>query len=78
VSSRPGDNRQNVTIHHGLHARVAELPAVSTANCEPDETAEVRWLPLNQVGSLTYAFGHAERIATYLRHLEQVAGIRYE
>ncbi len=77
VSSTPGDNRQNVTIHHGLHARVGELPAVSIEHCEPNETAEVRWLPLAEVGSLTYAFHHRERIAKFLDHLAQTAGIRY-
>ena len=73
----PGDNRQNVTIHHGLHARVSALPAVSIEHCEPDETAEVRWLPLAEVGSLTYAFHHRERIAKFLEHLARTTGLRY-
>lgn len=77
VSSLPRENRQNVTIHHGLHAHLAQLPPVSNANCEPDETADIRWLPLSEVDTLQYAFNHRERIAKYLEHLDRVAGIRY-
>ena len=77
VSSQPTDNRQNVTIYHGLHARVAELPPVSNANCEPDETADIRWLPLSEVDTLQYAFRHRERIDKFLAYLAEVAGIRY-
>jgi len=77
ISSVPTDNRQNVTIHHGLHAQVAALPAVSNANNEPDETADIRWLPLAQADTLEFAFNHRERIAKYLHHLERVAGIHF-
>ena len=77
VSSTPHDARQNVTIHHGLHARVDALPALSNAHNEPGETADIRWLPLSQADTLEFAFKHRERIAKYLAHLEQVAGIRY-
>jgi hypothetical protein len=55
----------------------APRPRSAQQHCEPDETAEVRWLPLAEVGSLTYAFHHRERIAKFLDHLAQTAGVRY-
>jgi len=77
ISSAPTDNRQNVTIHHGLHAHVLQLPPLSNANNEPNETADIRWLPLTQADTLQFAFHHRERIEAFLRHLERIAGIRY-
>lgn len=77
ISSTPHDKRQNVTIHYGLFARVAALPAVSNANNEPGETADIRWLPLNEVGTLSFAFNHRARIEAFVAHLHKVAGIRF-
>jgi 8-oxo-dGTP pyrophosphatase MutT (NUDIX family) len=77
ISSTPSNERQNVTVHHGLHGRVHTLPTLSNANNEPNETTDIRWLPLAQVDSLQYAFNHRTRIDKYMRHLEQVAGIQY-
>ncbi|GAA5166849.1 NUDIX hydrolase [Viridibacterium curvum] len=77
VNSTPRGARQNVTIHHGLFARVAQLPPVSNANNEPDETTDIRWLPLSDVETLTFAFNHHERIADFLAHVEKLAGISY-
>lgn len=77
VGSVPHDARQNVNIHHGLHAEVASLPALSNAHNEPGETADIRWLPLSELDTLEFAFNHRARIDKYLNHLAQVAGIRY-
>lgn len=77
ISSTPHGQRQNVTVHHGLHAHVAQLPVVSNAHNEPNETSDIRWLPLDQADTLEFAFNHRERIAKYLAHLERVAGIHY-
>lgn len=77
ISSVPHDNRQNVTIHHGLHARVSALPEVSNAHNEPGETSDIRWLPLAEADSLEFAFRHRERITLYLQHLAHSAGIHY-
>jgi 8-oxo-dGTP pyrophosphatase MutT (NUDIX family) len=77
ISSVPTDNRQNVTIHHGLHAQVAQLPPLSNANNEPNETADILWLPLSQVDTLQFAFNHRVRIDKFLRHLERVGRIHY-
>lgn len=77
ISSIPRGEKQNVTVHHGLHARVIELPPVSNANNEPDETADIRWLPLAEVDQLEYAFNHRARIDKYLEHLRQALGVSY-
>jgi 8-oxo-dGTP pyrophosphatase MutT (NUDIX family) len=77
VSSTPTGTRQNVSIHHGLYAKVDTLPALSNAHNEPNETADIRWLPLCDLDSLTFAFNHRARIARFLAHLDAVAGVRY-
>ena len=77
-SSEPIGTRQNVSIHHGLHAQVAQLPEVSNAHNEPNETADILWLPLSQVDTLEFAFNHRVRIDKYLKHLARVADILYE
>lgn len=77
VGSTPSDKRQNVSIHHGLYAKVDQLPPVSNAHNEPNETADIRWLPLSQLDTLEFAFNHRARIDKFLAHLEKVAGVRY-
>lgn len=77
ISSKPRHEKQNVTVHHGLHAEVIELPALSNVNNEPNETADIRWLPLTEIDSLKYAFNHRARIDKYLAHLHRVADISY-
>lgn len=77
VGSNPSGNRQNVTIHHGLFATVEQLPALSNAHNEANETADIRWLPLSEVGTLEFAFNHRDRIAKFLAHVEKLAGVRY-
>ena len=77
ISSTPVDKRQNVTIHHGLYAKVDQLPVVSNANNEPNETADIRWLPLSEVDTLSFAFNHRVRIDKFLAHLETVASVLF-
>ena len=77
VSSTLSDKRQNVTIHHGLHTSVDQLPALSNTHNEPNETADIRWLPLSEVDTLQFAFNHRVRIDKFLAHLEMVADVRY-
>jgi len=71
VHSIPGGTKQNVTIHHGFAVTLAELPTVSNKNNEPNETLDIRWLRLNEVAPLDFAFDHQPRIA---RFIEKVAG----
>lgn len=75
VGSNPSGEKQNVTIHHGLFAELERLPTLSNANNEPQETADIRWLPLSQVDTLEYAFNHRARIDKFLSHLREVAQI---
>ena len=77
ISSTPDNNKQNVTIHYGLHAVVEQLPALSNANNEPNETADIRWLPLTELDTLRFAFNHRTRIDKYLSHLREVAKLNY-
>lgn len=78
VSSNPDNEKQNVTIHHGLHARVNVLPELTNVYNEPDETADIRWLPLADVDTLQYAFNHRARIDKYVAHLKCAADIHYD
>lgn len=75
VGSTPNGEKQNVTIHHGLYAVVDQLPELSNANNEPDETADIRWLPLSEVDTIEYAFNHRSRIDKFLSHLQSAAKI---
>ena len=75
VNSTPRGDRQNVTIHHGFVATVDQLPAVSNANNEPNETSDICWLPLSQVQELEFAFDHKPRIGRFVDHVLATSGI---
>lgn len=77
VNSRPTSAKQNVTIHHGLVAVVEELPTLTGENSEPDETMDMRWLPLQQVHQLEYAFNHLRQIHRFIERLSQQANRDY-
>lgn len=77
VNSAPGGTRQNVTIHHGLIVSVNQLPEVSNANNEPNETMDIRWLPLNQVAKMEFAFDHKPRIAQFVQHVSGHTPFRF-
>jgi 8-oxo-dGTP pyrophosphatase MutT (NUDIX family) len=68
TNSSPNENRQNVTFHHGIIAHVDELPSTSLENNEPDEVAEVRWIPIDEYKDYSYAFNHQNRITKFLKH----------
>lgn len=67
TNSSPNENRQNVTFHHGLIAHVDELPSTSLENNEPDEVAEVRWIPIDEYKEYSYAFNHQSRIEKFMK-----------
>lgn len=71
VNSRPTSAKQNVTIHHGLMAVVDALPNLTDAYSEPNETADMRWLPLQEVHQLEYAFNHLRQIHRFIERLSQ-------
>ncbi len=69
INSEPTNSKQNVTVHHGLLTELPQLPSVSNVNNEPNETADIRWLPLDEVQQLAFAFNHQGRIRKYIEHL---------
>ncbi len=78
VNSVPRGDRQNVTIHHGIVASVNELPPVSNVNNEPNETSDIRWLPLTEVNSLEFAFDHRPRISRFVEHVHKQSGLDFK
>lgn len=66
VSSIPRDAKQNVSIHHGLVAKVTELPTLTNQFNEADETTDMQWLELENTHTLTFAFNHQQRIAQFV------------
>lgn len=70
INSTPNGSKQNVTIHHGLLATVNELPEVSNANNEPNETSDICWLPLSKLYTLEFAFDHQQRIQQFVTVLD--------
>lgn len=75
VHSRPGGAKQNVTIHHGFVVTVNALPEVSAVNNEPNETMDIRWLPLAEVAELEFAFDHKPRISQFVKHVSELSPI---
>lgn len=72
IRSKPGkSDKQNVSTHHGLVAQVSELPPVSDAFNEPGETTDIRWLPLDQVHTLEFAFDHNISIEKFVHYIAQ-------
>jgi len=67
TNTLPTENRQNVTLHHGLIANVDELPSTSLENNEPDEVEDVKWIPLKDYKKYEYAFGHEKRIVKFIK-----------
>lgn len=77
VNSEPNFSKQNVTIHHGLVATRNELPPVSNAYNEPNETMDIRWQPLDKIKELEFAFNHHLRIAKFVDHVKTTAGLDF-
>lgn len=69
VTSSPRNAKQNVTTHHGLVAKVNQLPPVSNAYNEPNETSDIRWLALEEVSKFEFAFNHQNRIQKFVQYI---------
>lgn len=69
VNSSPKYSKQNVTTHHGIVAKVEQLPAVSAEHNEPGETSDIQWLKLEEVSKLDFAFNHKKRIELFIQHV---------
>lgn len=67
VKSTPNENRQNVSLHHGIIAVVNELPIPQILNeVEEDEVEEVLWVSMNDIYKFKFAFNHLERIEKFI------------
>lgn len=77
INSEPTHEKQNVTVHHGLVAKLDSLPAVSAENNEPNETTDIRWLSLDQVHTLNFAFNHQNRIRKFIEHVANVTDLDF-
>ncbi len=67
VNSNTTENRQNVSIHHGIIAHVLDLPTPQILNeVEEDEVADVKWVSIYEIENYEYAFNHLERIQKFI------------
>lgn len=69
VSDSPTSHRQNITLRYGCCVDCNELPEVSNVNVGDDETTEVKWIDVTEVGSSEYdfAFNHGQVISDFIQ-----------
>lgn len=75
VETNPASsNRQNVTIRHSFVFNCEELPTLSNEHNEKDETADIRWVPLNEIlyGDMEFAFNHKELINLFVNKISYI------
>ena len=70
VNTDPNDsNRQNVTLRYGMCFLVGineELPSLTTKyNAKVGEVVNPRWVKINEISELIFAFGHEKVINEY-------------
>jgi 8-oxo-dGTP pyrophosphatase MutT (NUDIX family) len=71
VKTDPDENRQNVTLRYGMVSYTLRLPVLNANNdCEPNEVAEAKWIPLKDIGKYEFAFKHNEVIMQFLTKLK--------
>ena len=68
VNTQPDENRQNVSLRYGCVIGLIgnELPLLTAENSEPDEIADLKWVPISELGQYKYAFKHNIVIRDYL------------
>lgn len=69
VNTNPSENRQNVSLSYGMYFECNELPTLTNEHCEPGEVSRVKWANVNDLNLFNFAFGHDERIKSYLNHI---------
>ena len=65
-------NRQNISLRYGVRIKSgnSELPALSLLNNEvPGEVSKTFWMPISDIDTYEWAFGHDEVIKEYLQNL---------
>ena len=58
VNHYPHSNRQNVTLHFGVHLKLNELPVLNIDSLNRGETADVKFVPYKSLEHIDFAFGH--------------------
>lgn len=59
VNTSPDSNKQNVTIrYYSYLSTPCDTIDLSDKHSEPNEVMEIKWLPLKEVDSYNWAFGH--------------------
>jgi ADP-ribose pyrophosphatase YjhB (NUDIX family) len=58
--------RQTISNHHALVYKATELAELSTAYCEPDEVADLKWVTQVELDHYDYAFDHLTMIRAFL------------
>lgn len=68
VNTQPDENRQNISLRYGcVIGKVGnEFPLLTPENSEPDEIADLKWVPINELGDYKFAFNHNVVIKEYL------------
>lgn len=72
VKSEPNENRQNISLHHGLVGVVDKLPIPNISNeVEQDEVEEVLWVRYDEINNYEFAFNHLERIEKFVKFVDR-------
>lgn len=58
VNHYPHSNRQNVTLHFGVHLELDFLPILDMNSLNRGETADVKFVPYKSLEHIDFAFGH--------------------
>ena len=68
VNTQPDENRQNVSLRYGCVISLVgnELPILTFENSEPDEVADLKWVPKSELTNYKFAFNHDVVIKQYL------------
>lgn len=60
------NHTQDVAIHFGVYIESDVDPFVTTKNCEPGESDDVKWVNISDISQYQFAFNHDERIKKFL------------
>lgn len=80
INDDPKENRQNVTfrfvgeflllnMYNLFTFNIAELPKLTSEYSEPNEIADLKWIPLGSIDNYQWAFNHHELIIEMFKKL---------
>ena len=64
------NNRQNVSFRFGVYFVMSDFINkinLSDKNSEPNEVADIKWIPVSKIDDYDFAFGHDQLIKDFLR-----------